>query len=83
MLHRVFAIQYVPKITSALWNNLLHSPDSNIRNFTKERLDNIYDSIGEILKRVYSISHKRELLDNLKFDIALICFNSEFLERKL
>ena len=55
MLHRNFVQEYIPKLKEVLWENILKSPDQNIRNFTKERIDGICESMSDLLKRVYSI----------------------------
>jgi ubiquitin carboxyl-terminal hydrolase 34 len=39
--------------------------------------------MGMLLKRVYSLKEKTEMIDKLEMKIALKCFNSDFLERKL
>lgn len=60
-LHREFALEYIPKLQEAVWTNLLKSPDSNIRNFTKERIDNILQAFDLLLKRIYSLPEKNEV----------------------
>jgi hypothetical protein len=52
---RNFALEYIPKFQKAVWDNILKSPDSNIRNFNGKKMDEIYTKMGELLKRVYSI----------------------------
>jgi len=61
VLHRDFALEYIPKLKEAVWRNLLKSPESNIRNFTKERIDNIIQAFDALLKRVYSLPEKNEV----------------------
>ena len=39
--------------------------------------------MGNVLKRVYSLKEKTEMIDKLDMNIALKCFNSDFLERKI
>lgn len=38
MLHREFVYEYVPKVLEAVQKNLLNSPDSNLRNFSYQRI---------------------------------------------
>jgi len=61
VLHRDFALNYIVRLKEAVWNNLLKSPDGNIRNFTKERIDNILKAFDDLLKRVYSLPEKNEV----------------------
>lgn len=39
--------------------------------------------MGLLLKRVYSLKEKTEMIDKIDMQIAIMCFNSDFLERKL
>jgi len=62
LLHREFAHEYIPGLRRAVWKNLLQSPDSNIRNFTKEKLDDIISAFETLLKRVYQYDEIYEVL---------------------
>ena len=62
VLHRDFAVEFIPRLEEVVWRNLLKSPDSNIRNFTKERIDNILQAFDLLLKRVYSLPEKNEVV---------------------
>lgn len=83
VLHRDFVYEYVPRLKEAVWRNLLESPESNIRNFTKERIDSILNAFDILLKRAYSLPEKNEMVESLNLQICSICFDSKFLERKL
>ena len=62
LLHKDFADEYIPSLKSAVWNNIVKSPESNIRNFTKERLDEIIEACETLFKRLYSINERREVI---------------------
>jgi len=83
ILHRDFALEYIPKFKDAVWRNILKSPDSNLRNFTKERIDTIIQAFDPLLKRIVSLPEKYEALERFNLEISLLCFDSNFLERKL
>ena len=61
LLHKEFAYEYLPKLKEAIWKNLLQSPESNIRNFTKDRLEDILQGLDVILKRVYTVAESNEV----------------------
>ena len=61
VLHRDFAFEYIPRLKEAVWNNLINSPDSNIRNFTKDKIEGIVQAFDALLKRVYSLPEKQEV----------------------
>jgi len=39
----------------AITDNILNSPGSNLRNFTKEKIDVVNIGLGGFIRRVYSI----------------------------
>jgi hypothetical protein len=61
MLHRKFAQQFIPLFWESIHNNVLNSPDSNLRNFTSQRITDIVTATGNLLKRVYSLKEKTEV----------------------
>jgi ubiquitin carboxyl-terminal hydrolase 34 len=83
MLHRKFCYDFVPKLWEGVRANLLGTPDSNLRNFTSQKISESLTGMGMLLKRVYSLKEKTEMIDKLEMQVALKCFNSDFLERKL
>ena len=83
VFHREFALEYIPKLKKAAWESVLKSPDSNIRNFSKEKIESITNAFDLLLKRVYSIPEKQEMIETFNLEISLMCFETDFLERKL
>ena len=83
MLHRRFAVAYAPRLTDAVVFNLMNSPDNNLRNFSTQRIQESLQALGLVAKRYYSLKEKTEMIDRLDMDLAIKCFKSEFLERKL
>ena len=39
MLYRGFALPYIMRLKESVFSNLLESPNGNLRNFTKEKID--------------------------------------------
>lgn len=64
-------------------SNLLNSPEWNIRNFSKEAIEVLQMKLPELLKRVYSIAEKDNMINELLLDIAWTCFDSNFLDKKI
>lgn len=61
LLHRDFALEYVPRFKEAVWRSLLYGPESNVRNFTKDKIEGIIQAFDALLKRVYSLPEKQEV----------------------
>ena len=61
-LHALFlkqyASEYIPKLKEAVFNNILKSPDANLRNFSKEKIEAICKGMSKLLKRVMSVDEK-------------------------
>lgn len=66
ILHRDFALEYIPKLKDAVWRNLLESPEGNIRNFTKDKIEAITGGFDILLKRVVSLPEKQEVTLGLR-----------------
>jgi hypothetical protein len=56
-----FAVDYIPRLFAALSKNILKSPEANIRNFTREKIDDLLEGLDRLLKRAYSIGEKNEV----------------------
>ena len=49
----------------------------------KEKLDNIIKSLENLLKRSYSLGYKFQFVEKLSLDLAILCFKSNFLDKKV
>lgn len=83
LFHRDYALSYLPKLADSLVRYLLSSPDSNIRNFSKERLDTLFLSFDEFFSRYLSLPEKRRKKYELQPRLARMFIDSQFLDRKL
>ena len=81
--HKKFAKEYIPKFNSATMKILIDSPQSNYRDFNKEKLDIVIFYLEALLKRVYSIEEKNELIETFTLEISLKSFQTPYLERKI
>jgi hypothetical protein len=58
LLYRTFALEYIPKLKDAVFNNILKSPENNIRNMSKEKYDYVQKALDDLLKRGFSLGEK-------------------------
>ena len=56
-----FALEYFPKLKEAVFTNLLKGPESNVRNFIKEKTESLLMSLDLLLKRGFSLGEKYEV----------------------
>jgi len=64
LFYRYFAIEYLPKLCTAVLNNILKGPESNVRNFSKEKIEAVVQSLDNLMKRFYSLGEKYNLLED-------------------
>ena len=83
LFHKKFAKAYIPQFTSFIMKKLIDSPQTTYRDFNKEKLDTVLTNIENLLKRVYSIEEKTELIENFNLEISLKSFQTPYLERKI
>lgn len=74
LFHREFALEYIPKLKAAVWNNILKIDTMNL---SIEILEAILRGLDSLLKRVYSIPERSEMLETLRLDVSLLCFKSD------
>lgn len=82
-LHREFVQRYAKGLIPAVERSILQCPASNLRNFSKEGIDIIKGGLSGLMRRVYSIGEKNEMLEKLNIKLALNAFNSEFIKTQL
>ena len=58
---RDFALPFITSLKEYVFYNILKSPDSNVRNFTKEKIENVITGFNDLLKRIYSVDEKNEV----------------------
>jgi hypothetical protein len=83
LFHREYALNYLPRLTEALIRNVLSSSDTNIRNFSKERLETLFASISEFHLRFLWPSERRKKKFEIQPQLAKLFIDSPFLDRKL
>ena len=83
LLHRKFALSFLPKLTKALTEYIVGADEPTIRNFSKERYEYISRALTEFLKRVKPSAERKLAIEELQLGLILRFLQSEFLDRKL
>ena len=74
MLYRGFALPYIMRLKESVFSNLLESPNGNLRNFTKEKIDMVIRIMQELLKRSYALNEQYEIIEKFSLDVsAFLC----------
>ena len=83
LFYRDFIREYLDKLYPIVIKNVIKSPDTNVRNFSKQKLDNTLGGLQVLLKRVYSLGEVYEIIEGLLMMTVLMLFKSSYLERKI
>jgi len=62
MFYRKFSLNYLQKILDGSIQNVLESPESNFRNFTKDKIEGVVNGLEKIVKRLYPVKERYEVL---------------------
>ena len=63
--------------------NLVGSPEANVRNMAKEKLDFVLSGMEKLLKKVSGAVERQEWMEKMSLDLVQMCFKSQFLDRKI
>ncbi|CAD8066392.1 unnamed protein product [Paramecium primaurelia] len=81
-LFRSFCQEYVPKLQS-MRQILLHSDEQTLRNMGREKMNLIIQAFKVLLDRIMNEDQRREWLQKLSLEFVQICFNCNFLDKKI
>ncbi|CAK70549.1 unnamed protein product (macronuclear) [Paramecium tetraurelia] len=81
-LYRYFCQEYVPKL-QALKQAILHSDEQSFRNMGREKINLIIQAYRSLLDRIMTEDQRKEWLQSLGLEFAVICFNGKFLDKKI
>ena len=63
LFYRKFALSYLQKIVDLSMQNVLESPESNFRNFNKDKIEGVINGLEKIIKRLYPAKERFEVLN--------------------
>lgn len=62
LFYRKFALDYLQKILEGSMKNILESPESNFRNFSKDKIEGVISGLEKIIKRLYPLKERYDVL---------------------
>lgn len=83
LLHKKFAMNYIVLFKNAVFQSLLAAPVLNYREYSKERLDQIFDHLENLLKRVFTIQQKNKFIDEFLLEFSLKNLETPYLEKRI
>ncbi|KAL4488468.1 hypothetical protein ABPG72_013036 [Tetrahymena utriculariae] len=82
-LLKQFCMEYIPQLNDAIKSCIQNITENNIRQFKREQISDMIRNYGIILMRYYSIGQKIEILEELEYLIAKMCFESSIVQQKI
>ena len=83
LFHRKFALNYLDRLVNAILEYVSKMEELTIRNFSKERYENIYQAINEFLKRIKKSEERKKITEDFQLQLILRFLFSDFLDKKL
>jgi hypothetical protein len=81
--HKSVIAEYGPKLIEAAKKRLLSSPDKALRDVRREHIEAILKAVDLLSKRILERADREKDNEILKLEVARLCLNSSFMERRI
>ena len=81
--HKEFITEYGPKIIEISKRKLIESPEKDLRDVRRERIEGIIKGIDNILRRIETKEVREKQTEILKLEVIMMCLKSSYLERRI
>ena len=81
--HKDFITEYGPKIVEISKHKLRDTPERELRDVRRERIEGIIKGIDNVLRRLEKKEEREKQTEILKLEVILMCLKSFFLERRI
>ena len=82
-LYRLYCFDIVPRLFVAVKRVLLETPDQYLKMMEKQKIDAILSSLDCLLKRVYYLGEKYQLIEELSFEMVTKLIQCPFLNQQI
>jgi ubiquitin carboxyl-terminal hydrolase 34 len=83
IFHKQVIAEYGPKLIESSKKRLLSAPDKALRDVRREHIEAIVKAIENLSKRILDKSEREKNSEFLKLEVALLCLNSSYMERRI
>ena len=83
LLHKKFAMNFITPFKEVVFKTLYESPMLAYRDYSKEKLDQIFDHFENLLKRVLTIQQKNKAIDQFLLEFAIKNLETPYLEKRI
>jgi len=81
--HKSVIAEYAPKLIAASKRRLLSAPARALRDVRREHIEAIVKAVDNLSKRVLEKAEREKEVEILKLEVALLCLNSSYMERRI
>jgi ubiquitin carboxyl-terminal hydrolase 34 len=81
--HKSVIAEYAPKLIAVSKARLLNAPAKALRDVRREHIDAIVQAVDNLSRRVVEKGEREKQIEILKLEVALLCLNSSYMERRI
>jgi len=81
--HKSVVEEYAPKLIEVSKRRLLTAPAKALRDVRREHIEAIVKAVDNLSKRVVEKTEREKQTGILKLEVALLCLNSSYMERRI
>jgi ubiquitin carboxyl-terminal hydrolase 34 len=81
--HKDVIAEYAPKLIEVSKRRLLTAPAKALRDVRREHIEAIVKAVDNLSKRVIDKAEREKEIGILKLEVALLCLNSSYMERRI
>jgi len=81
--HKSVIAEYAPKLIAASKTRLLSAPARALRDVRREHIEAIVKAVDSLSRRVVEKDEREQQVEILKLEVALLCLNSSYMERRI
>lgn len=81
--HKAVIAEYAPKLIAASTRRLLSAPGRALRDVRREHIEAIVKAVESLSRRVVEKAEREKQMEILKLEVALLCLNSSYMERRI
>ena len=81
--HKSVIAEFAPRLIAASKKRLLSAPDRALRDVRRQHIEAIVKAVDALSVRLVEKVEREKEIEILKLEVALLCLNSSYMERRI
>jgi|TARA_B110000285_G_C15029813_1_gene566105 uncharacterized MnhB-related membrane protein len=81
--HKSVIAEFAPRLIAASKKRLLSAPDRALRDVRRQHIEAIVKAVDALSVRLVEKAEREKEIEILKLEVALLCLNSSYMERRI